>query len=120
MLRAWILGLVLLLAAAMIWSLTLWVGVYSQFAVLTLWASPFAAAMLVAWSAPRHQILLGLSMAVPTALLAVSLNFAVPLFGGDVDFPGIMGHLILFGIVGSGAAVLALLGAVMGRLVRSP
>ena len=70
------------------------------------------AAFVSAYLGPSHKILLGTSMAVPAALLAVALNLADQFFGNAVDFPGLKGGFILFILVLISAAIVSIPGSV--------
>ena len=70
------------------------------------------AAFVSAYLGPSHKILLGTSMAIPTALLAITLNSAGQFFGAAVDFPGLKGGFILFILVLISAALISVPGSV--------
>lgn len=78
------------------WFIDLQVSQYSEALVFLLWLSPFIAALVSAYLAPRKKILLGMSMVLPTTILAVTLNFVIQWLGNAVDFPGARGGLIVF------------------------
>lgn len=117
MLRAWVTGLSALGAAYVTWFLLLQLAVFSQAAAVALWAAPLVAGFATSYMGPSRKILLGASMALPSALLSVLLNWVAQRAGGAVDFPGPGGGLILFTLVLVGATVLASLGAVAGYLL---
>ena len=98
MLKAWALGIGLLLAADAIWFICLQAKVFSAVFLLLVQISPLIAALVSATLAPRKKVLLGTSMALPAAVLATVLNFAYQLLGNVVDFSGFRGGLILFTI----------------------
>lgn len=114
MLKAWLLGACTLLAIYLIWFLLLKFEIFFQAAVAILWAAPAIAAMVSAYASPSKKILLGVSLAIPSALLAVTLNTATQLSGSAVDFQGNKGGLILFVLTLITASVLATAGSLAG------
>lgn len=96
MFKAWSAGCGIIFVAYAIWFALLQVGTYSELFILLLWASPFIGAFVSSYLGPSKKIWLGISMAVPTALLAVVFNSVYQLLGNAVDFPGFRGGLILF------------------------
>ncbi|RPH97279.1 MAG: hypothetical protein EHM68_08895 [Lysobacterales bacterium] len=114
MIWAWLLGVGLLLAIFALWLLLLRMEVFAQWALVLLWISPAVAAFVASYLSPSHKIILGLSMAIPTAVFAAALNRVLQIQGLAVDFPGPSGGLILFIVVLVGAAVLSSLGGILG------
>jgi hypothetical protein len=115
MIKALVVGVGLLIAAYGLWFTALQNEQYSKFNVLILWASPFIAALLSAYLAPRNKLLLGISMVLPTAILSVALNYLYQAQGNLVDFPGSRGALILFMTTLLYSSILCGVGAVIGR-----
>ena len=70
------------------------------------------AAFVSAYLGPSHKLLLGTSMAIPSALLAITLNSAGQFLGAAVDFPGLKGDFILFILVLISAALISVPGSV--------
>ena len=114
-LHSWFIGGGILLVAYAAWFAAIQMQVYSQALVLILWVSPFVAAFVSAYLAPGSNIIIGVSMAIPSAVLAVILNAAHQSFGHAVDFPGLHGGLILFVSVLAYSGILCGIGAVGGR-----
>ena len=110
--KAWSIGASILIAVFTIWFVLLQAKVFSQSVVFLLWISPMIAAFVSAYLSPSHKILLGTSMAVPSALLAVALNSADQFLGSAVDFPGLKGGFILFILVLISAALISVPGSV--------
>jgi hypothetical protein len=119
MTKALMVGIGLLIAAYALWFITLQIEQYSEFNVLILWASPFIAALVSAYLAPRKKLLLGISMVLPTAILGVTLNYIDQAQGNPVDFPGSSGALILFTTTLLYSAILCSVGAVIGRALSN-
>jgi hypothetical protein len=114
MIWAWSLGVGLLFASFALWLLALRIEAFSQPLLILLWISPGVAAFVASYISPSHKIILGSSMAIPTAGLAAVLNWMVQIQGSAVDFPGPSGGLMLFIIILVAAAVLCWLGGVLG------
>lgn len=76
------------------------------------------AAFVTAYLSPSHKILLGTSMAIPSALLAVALNSADQFLGTAVDFPGLKGGVILFVLVLISAAIISIPGSVAAYALK--
>ena len=117
MIWAWLLGVALLLATFALWLLLLRMEVFSQWALVLLWISPAVAAFVASYLSPSYKIILGSSMAIPTAVLAAALNWMLQIQGFAVDFPVPDGGLILFTVVMFGAVVLSTLGGMLGMAV---
>ena len=114
MIRAWTVGVSVLIAAVLIWAVLLKLEIYSQSMAIILWLSPGAAAFAAAYLGPSRKLLLGASMGIPAALLGVAFNAVWQLPGNAVDFPGVGGGLLLFMLILVGATVVASLGALVG------
>jgi hypothetical protein len=110
--KAWLTGAGILVVVFAIWFVLLQANVFSQSFVIVLWISPMIAAFASAYLGPSHKILLGTSMAIPSALLAVALNSANQISGTAVDFPGLKGGFILFILVLISAAIISIPGSV--------
>ena len=115
MIIALVVGVGLLIAAYGLWFATLQGEQFSEFNVLILWVSPFIAAFVSAYLAPRYKLLLGISMVLPTAILSVALNYLYQVQGSSVDFPGGHGAMILFMTTLLYSSILCSIGAVIGR-----
>lgn len=95
MARALLWGLGILVAVSVLWFVALEFELYWSVLAFVIWASPFAAAALVAYLAPRHQLLLGLSMTIPAVLLPLAFHGLYQLRGNQADFPGLDGAVNL-------------------------
>ena len=96
------------------WFIALQASQYSEPLVFLLWLAPLVAAFVSAYLAPRKKILLGMSMILPTTILAVTLNFVYQWLGNSVDFPGARGGLILFTTTLVYSGILCVLGTMAG------
>jgi phosphoglycerol transferase MdoB-like AlkP superfamily enzyme len=115
MTKALMVGFGVLLAAYALWFITLQNSQYSELKVLILWVSPFVAAIVSAFLAPKRKFMLGISMAFPAAILAVGLNYVYQVQGNPVDLPGGSGALILFTTTMIYSGILCGVGAVIGQ-----
>jgi len=114
MFKAWSSGFGIIVVAYATWFVLLQVGTYSELFVLLLWSSPFIAAFVSSYLGPSKKIWLGISMAVPTAVLAVVFNSVHQLLGNAVDFPGFKGGLILFTTTLIYAGIISGIGGAVG------
>ena len=112
MFKAWSIGATMLIVVSSIWFVFLQVTVFFQPAFILLWISPMVAAFVTSYISPSHKILLGTSMALPFALLAVTLNSFDQFLGAAVDFSGLKGGVILFILVLISAALISVPGSV--------
>jgi hypothetical protein len=112
--KAWMAGAGVLAVAFGGWSLLLGQEIYSEPMAIGLGLSPVLAGYATSYLAPSHKFVLGVSLALPSALLVVALNSALQVYGGPVDFPGFGGGLILFVLALVGSTALASLGSVVG------
>jgi len=96
------------------WFVALQSSQYSEVLVFLLWSSPLVAALVTAYLAPRKKILLGMSMVLPTMILAVTLNFVYQWLGNAVDFTGARGSVILFTTTLVYSGILCVLGSMGG------
>lgn len=114
MFRAWLAGVAVLFATYAIWFTFVQVSRFSETMMLLLWLSPLIAGFISSYFGPSKKILLGASMAVPTAILAVLLNLVDQLLDKAVDLPGLQGGLIIFFITLIYAGILAGIGGFIG------
>jgi len=114
MIRAWALGIVILLVSDGVWLFALQSAVFSGELLILMQSSPFIAASTSAYLAPRKKIYLAISLAIPAALLILVMNFIYQIYGKGVDFPGLRGGLILFTITLIYSGVLCVLGGSAG------
>ena len=117
MVKSYLAGLSVLLAVLFVWAVLLQLKIFSQSMAIILWLSPGVAAFAAAYLAPSSKFLLGASMGLPAAVLAVAFNSISQLAGIAVDFPGAEGGLVLFVIILVGATVIASVGALAGFLL---
>ena len=120
MVRAWVIGVALLLAADGVWFMavqsTKFAGALA-FLVWLLWLSPLVAAFVSALIAPRKKVLVGMSLAVPAVILIGLLNVVHQLLGNEVDFPGLQGGLTLLKVEMAVNVILCSIGGVTGYFV---
>jgi hypothetical protein len=94
--KAWSAGVGVLIATCVVWFALLQAHRFSESTMLVLWLSPLVAGFISSYFAPSRKLLLGASMALPTAILAVLLNVIDQALDKAVDLPGLEGGLILF------------------------
>jgi hypothetical protein len=87
--------------------------------IVLLWLSSIAAAFISAYLAPQKKVMLGVSMAIPTTVLAVLLNSVYQLSGKAVDLAGFQGSVILAAVVLVESAILCSLGAFLGNYLSN-
>lgn len=114
MFRAWLAGVAVLFATYATWFTFVQASRFSETMMLLLWLSPLIAGFISSYFGPSKKILLGASMAVPTAILAVLLNLVDQLLDKAVDLPGLQGGLIIFFITLIYAGILAGIGGFIG------
>jgi len=117
MIRAWAFGIVILILLDGAWVFALQFAVFSGGLLILMQISPFIAASISAYFAPRKKIYLAISMAIPAAFLILLMNFIYQLFGKDVDFPGLRGALLLFTITLIYSGILCLFGGSVGYIL---
>ena len=115
--RAWFTGAGILVLVYAAWFIALQASQYSEALVVLLWLSPLVAALVTAYLAPRRKVMMGMSMVLPTTVLAVTLNFVYQWLGNAVDFPGARGGLILFSSTLVYSAILCGLGSIGGLVL---
>lgn len=115
--RVWLTGAGIVALVYAAWFIALQASQYSEVLVLLLWLSPLVAALVTAYLAPSRKIMMGMSMVLPTVILAVTLNFAYQWLGNAVDFPGTRGGLILFATTLVYSAILCGLGSIGGLVL---
>ena len=115
--RAWLTGAGIVALVYGAWFIALQASQYSEVLVFLLWLSPLVAALVTAYLAPRRKIMMGMSMVLPTVVLAVTLNFVYQWLGNAVDFPGARGGLLLFATTLVYSAILCGLGSIGGLVL---
>jgi hypothetical protein len=119
MLRAWTYGLGVLLVAHGAWFVALQIGEPPSAIIVLLWLSTIVAAFISAYLAPQKKVGLGISMAIPTTILAILLNSLYQLSGKAVDLTGFQGGVILAVVVLVESAILCSLGAFFGSYLSN-
>lgn len=106
-------GIILLVNHGM-WFIALQIKKSSEILMLLFWGLPAIAAFLTAYLAPDRKIILGISMALWSAILSGILNIVYESLGNAVDFSGVSGMLIVifYSLVSNG--IFCTLGATLG------
>lgn len=115
--RAWLFGAAIIILVYAIWFIVLQLNLYSEVLVFILWACPFFGALITAYKAPQNKILLGISLSVVSALLAIFINFITQSRGISVDFPGVKGGVTLLSITLLYSVILCVLGSYVGKFL---
>ncbi len=115
--KAWLIGTGIITIAYAAWFIILQASQYSEVLIILLWLSPLVAALVSTYLAPRRKVLLGMSMVISTAVLAVTFNLVYQWLGNAVDFPGMQGGLILFTTTLVYSCILCGLGSMGGLLL---
>ncbi len=103
--RSWLRGAALVLATHLLWFMLLFTQAHADLVMPAIIVMFFVTmniaglgALVAAWHAPRQGLLLALSMAPLTALLATLTNVLLGVAGTHVDFSGFRGNLGLFAV----------------------
>ena len=115
--RIWFLGAGIIALVYALWFIALQVELYSEALVFLLWLSPLVAAFVTAYFAPGRKVLMGMSMVLPTTILAVVLNFVYQWLGIAVDFSGLQGGVILFTTTLVYSGILCGIGSTVGLVL---
>jgi len=119
MIRSWGIGFMILLILDMMVAVTTLINFHSLVLMLLLRISPFVASFVAAYLAPRKKFLLGMSLAIPTAILGLVVTIAYQLFGKAVDFAGFEGGLILLAVSLAYGFILCSLGGMAGYFMAT-
>ncbi len=114
MLRAWGIGFMMLFIVDMMVVTGTLTNFYSQDLMLLLRVSPFVASFVAAYLSPRKKCIIGMSLAIPTAILSLMVTIAYQLLGRAVDFAGFEGGVILFGVSLAYGFILCTVGGAAG------
>jgi len=117
MIKAWSIGFIILFIADMMVVVATLFNYHPRALMLLLRISPFVASFVAAYLSPRNKFTLGMSLAIPTAILGLVVTIAYQLFGKEVDFAGFQGGLILFAVSLAYGFILCSLGGVAGYLL---
>jgi hypothetical protein len=117
MARALVCGLAILVAVNLLWFIALQFERYWTVLAFVIWASPFASSALASYLAPRHKLVLGLSMTIPAVLSPLAFHGLYQLRAAKVDFPGLDGAMSLAAIITPFALLLCAGGALAGMIV---
>jgi|ERR1700690_213325 len=114
MIKAWGIGFIILFIVDMMVFVATLIN-YDQRALMPLLRiSPFVASFVAAYLSPRNKFTIGMSLAIPTAILGLVVTIAYQLFGKAVDFAGLQGGLILFAVSLAYGFILCSLGGAAG------
>ena len=93
--RAWLVGLGVLIAAALAWVVSVANDYFSPVLLAILWLSPVIASALIAYLSPARKLLMGVLTTIPALACALVINTAFQMKGQHVDFPGAAGAVAL-------------------------
>ena len=117
MIKAWSIGFIILFIADMMVVVATLFNYHPRALMLLLRISPFVASFVAAYLSPRNKFTLGMSLAIPTAILGLVVTIAYQLFGKEVDFAGFQGGFILFAVSLAYGFILCSFGGVAGYLL---
>ncbi len=119
MIRAWGIGFMILFIADTMVAVATLINFHPRVLMLLVRISPLVASFVAAYLAPRNKFLLGMSLAIPTAILGLVVTIVYQLFGKAVDFAGFDGGLILLSVSLAYGFILCSLGGVAGYFMAS-
>ncbi|MGO9380137.1 MAG: hypothetical protein ACLPN1_13315 [Dissulfurispiraceae bacterium] len=114
MIRAWGIGFMILFIVDMMVVAATLMNFHPPALMLLLRISPFIASFVTAYLLPRKKFILGMSLAIPTAILSLVVTIVYQLLGRAVDFAGFEGGLILFAVSLAYGFILCSVGGVAG------
>jgi len=122
--KAWGIGMALVVAFAILGQLASAFGDYVFFrlginrdVVLgALWLLPLAAAYIATRYAPERKLLAGLSFVLVVPLIGACAHLLSGALGANVDFEGLSGARIVFGIYLVLGGLVAVIGTILGLL----
>ncbi len=114
MIKAWGIGFIILFIVDMMVFLATLINYDPRALMLPLRISPFVASFVAAYLSPRNKCTLGMSLAIPTAILSLVVTIAYQLLGKAVDFAGFQGGIILFAVSLAYGFILCSLGGAVG------
>lgn len=117
MIKAWLYGIVIIILVDVIWAIALLTNIFSGSLLLAMELSPLLGAIISSYLAPTNKLLLGVSLAIPTAIFTVLFNSIYQLYGHRVDFPGLHGGVILLSVSLIYSFIICLFGGVVGLLL---
>lgn len=115
---AWSLGFLVLLISHCFWYIVLTAYQPSYGLRIFWWASFSVAAFLVSYISLARKILLGISMAIPGAMLSGGLNLIYELTGHPVDFPGWNATIVLVLLSLPWYIILCFVGSIAGYFFK--
>ena len=123
--KAWTLGVLLILAFAIVGELLVAfddyvfhrLGVDRNLTLSILWVLPLVAAYVATRYSRQHKLLAGLSYLVILTFVGAAAHFASGLLGATVDFKGLSGARMVFGIDLAIGSLLIVTGTFVGVLL---
>lgn len=95
MIRSFFYGLLVLIAADSVWLTCLYLEVLPEAGILVAYVSPFFAAAITAYLAPRKRDLMGMLIALPAAASMIAVPMINGAMGGAVDYIGTAGVFVV-------------------------
>ena len=126
--KAWALGAVLILAFAIVGELLVAfddyvfhrLGVDRNLTLSILWVLPLAAAYVAARYSPQYKLLAGLSYLLIFPLVGAAAHLVSGVLGATVDFKGLSGAWLVFGVDLAIGSLLIVAGTFLGVLLSRP
>lgn len=126
--KAWGLGVLLILAFAIVGELLVAfddyvfhrLGVDRNLTLSILWVLPLVAAYVAARYSPQHKLLAGLSYLLILPFVGAAAHFVSGVLGTTVDFKGLSGARLVFGMDLAIGSLLIVTGTFVGVLLSRP
>lgn len=126
--KAWGLGVLLILAFAIVGELLVAfddyvfhrLGVDRNLTLSILWVLPLVAAYVAARYSPQHKLLAGLSYVLILPFVGAAAHFVSGVLGATVDFKGLSGARLVFGMDLAIGSLLIVTGTFVGVLLSRP
>lgn len=126
--KAWALGVLLILAFAVAGELLVLfgdfvfyrLGINRDLVMGVLWALPFAASYVASRYSPTRKVVSGLSFLLLLPLIGTTTHLLAGALGGTVDFEGLSGARVVFGLYLGLGSLLIIAGTFLGLLLSRP
>ena len=118
--KAWMIGIALLVLVHIAWFSILKMHMDIGFVRYGFGAAVVVCSLAGALVTPKKNILVGMSLAIPAALISAASNFVYELLGNAVDFPGMKYSLMLGLIALPWHLLLCTLGGVIAHFMTQP
>ena len=126
--KPWAYGVLLILVFAILGELLMLfddyvfhrIGVSRDLVLTVVWLLPAAATYVATRYSPTHKLAAGLSFLVIFPLTGAAMHYGIGALGGTVDFPGLSGAKVVFGLYFTIGSVLIVAGTFLGVWLSRP